>query len=56
MISFLLPVDGSDNFDRAVQFVIALYQGLGPIGVRLLHVEAPASFADRKECWNAIPR
>ena len=48
MMNFLLPVDGSDNSDRAVRFVIALYQGLAPIGVRLLHVEAPAPFTDGK--------
>lgn len=43
MMNFLLPVDGSENSDRAVRFVIALHQGLGPIGVRLLHVETLAS-------------
>ena len=48
MMNFLLPVDGSDNSDRAVRFVITLYQGLAPIGVRLLHVETPAPFTEGK--------
>lgn len=42
MMTFLLPVDGSGSSDRAVQFVIALYHGLAPVGIRLLHVEPPA--------------
>jgi nucleotide-binding universal stress UspA family protein len=40
MVDFLLPVDGSESSDRAVQFVVVLYQQLAPVGVRLLYVEA----------------
>jgi nucleotide-binding universal stress UspA family protein len=48
MMTFLLPVDGSENSDRAVQFVIALYHGLAPIGICLLHVEPPAPLTGGK--------
>jgi len=37
----LLPVDGSDNSDRAVRFLITLHAKLAPMRVHLLHVQAP---------------
>lgn len=41
MCSILLPVDGSDDSDRAVRFLISLYTKLAPVNVHLLHVQAP---------------
>jgi len=42
MCTILLPVDGSENSDRAVRFLIGLYKKIAPASVHLLHVETPA--------------
>ena len=44
-LSILLPVDGSDNSDRAVRLLISLYSRLAPVDVRVLHVQVPAVLA-----------
>ena len=41
MCSILVPVDGSENSDRALRLVISLYQRLAPMDVHLLHVYVP---------------
>lgn len=41
MCSILLPVDGSENSDRATRFLIGPYAKLAPANVYLLHVQAP---------------
>ena len=40
-LSILLPVDGSENSDRAVGLLIKLYEKLAPMDVRVLHVLIP---------------
>lgn len=55
----LLPVDGSENSDRAVKLLISLYERLAPVEVRVLHVLTPVVFAvDSKEAaeWNSADR
>lgn len=44
-MSILLPVDGSDNSDRAVRLLISLYSRLAPVDVRVLHVQVPVVLA-----------
>jgi nucleotide-binding universal stress UspA family protein len=45
-LSILLPVDGSENSDRAVGLLVSLYPKLAPKEVRVLHVLLPAPLAD----------
>ena len=45
-LSILLPVDGSENSDRAVSLLVSLYPRLSPKEVRVLHVVLPALLAD----------
>jgi len=40
-LSILLPVDGSENSNRAVGLLIKLYEKLAPMDVRVLHVLIP---------------
>lgn len=47
-LSILLPVDGSENSDRAVRLLASLYARLAPKEVRVLHVLVPAILADDK--------
>lgn len=47
-LSILLPVDGSQNSDRAVRLLIELYPKLAPREVRLLHVVVPSILPDEK--------
>lgn len=47
-LSILLPVDGSENSDRAVRLLVSLYAKLAPKEVRVLHVLVPAIPADDK--------
>ncbi len=42
MCTILMPVDGSENSDRAVRFLAGLYKKLAPASLHLLHVQAPA--------------
>ena len=42
MCTILVPVDGSENSDRAVRFLAGLYEKLAPASIHLLHVHAPA--------------
>ena len=44
-LSILLPVDGSENSDRAVKLLISLYKKLAPVEVRVLHVHVPVFLA-----------
>ena len=44
-LSILLPVDGSENSDRAVRHLISLYERLAPVEVRVLHVLIPPVLA-----------
>lgn len=44
----MLPVDGSENSDRAVRLLIDLHAKLAPKEVRLLHVLVPAILPDDK--------
>jgi len=46
MMHFLVPVDGSENSERALCFVISLCEHCGPIGIKLLHVEARPGVVD----------
>ena len=61
-LSILLPVDGSENSDRAVRLLIGLYDKLAPMEVRVLHVQVPGVFAgdalSRQEAgeWNSADR
>ena len=58
-LSILLPVDGSENSDRAVKLLISLYKKLAPVEVRVLHVLTPMVYAvDAKEAaeWNSADR
>ena len=40
-LRILLPVDGSENSDRAVALLISLYERLAPMEVQVLHVLVP---------------
>jgi len=42
----LLPVDGSENSNRAVELSIRLYERLAPMDVKLLHVLIPPVVPD----------
>ena len=52
MCTILVPVDGSENSDRAVRFLAGLYRKLAPASIHLLHVQAPAVL----ETDDAVPR
>jgi nucleotide-binding universal stress UspA family protein len=41
MCTVLVPVDGSENSDRAVSLVVRLHAELASIAVHLLHVQMP---------------
>ncbi|MEO8346222.1 MAG: universal stress protein [Betaproteobacteria bacterium] len=41
MCRILLPVDGSDNSDRAVRLMITLHAKLAPVDLHLIHVQVP---------------
>ena len=45
-LSILLPVDGSENSNRAVELLIKLYEKLAPTDVRVLHVLIPPVVGD----------
>ena len=58
-LSILLPVDGSENSNRAVELLIKLYEKLAPMDVRVLHVLIPpvvagdALFSREAAEWNS---
>ena len=58
-LSILLPVDGSENSNRAVELLSRLYEKLAPMDVRVLHVLIPPVVPDdelfRREAveWNS---
>lgn len=52
MLKALLPVDGSESSDRAVQHLISLIQGRGPMEVLLINVQPPV---DALEVTSHLP-
>lgn len=43
MLRIVIPVDGSKNSDRAVQHLVSLAKGRGPVEVHLLNVQQEAN-------------
>lgn len=52
MLKALLPVDGSESSDRAVQHLISLIKGRGPMEVLLINVQPPV---DALEVTSHLP-
>ena len=55
-LRILLPVDGSENSDRAVQLLIGLYERFAPVEVRVLHVVGPVFAGDALSRQEAAER
>ncbi len=53
MIKILLPVDGSDNSARAVEYVITLVAAFGETEIHLINVQDALSSLQSQECWTA---
>jgi nucleotide-binding universal stress UspA family protein len=47
MLDVLIPIDGSQSAERAVQFIIGLHRKLAPLQVRLLNVQLPKLTAEQ---------
>ena len=56
MLKILLPVDGSENALRAVDYVISLAKEVGPVGVLVVNVqEAPMVYGVKLAYAVVIP-
>jgi nucleotide-binding universal stress UspA family protein len=53
MSRILLPVDGSDNSARAVEFAVKLAAALREFELHLLNVQDPVNTLESQECWTA---
>ena len=53
MTTILVPVDGSDNSARAVEYLITLVAALRDTRIHLINVQDPVSALETTQCWSA---
>lgn len=53
MLKILVAVDGSDNSERAVEYLLKLVAALKDTQIHLINVQDPVNALETTQCWTA---